>query len=89
MGVDQRRYLCKGNDEMKEKKYAICDDCGKPIKNIFDIYDYVDLELIEHTVCGKCIKRWIDTIGHEKAKKLVIKKRKFLSEERNADLNII
>lgn len=44
---------------MKHKipKYAICDDCKEPIKNIFEIYDYIDLDLKQHTVCKKCIMK--------------------------------
>ena len=60
---------------MKEK-YAICDDCKEPITDIFGIYDYAGMDLKEHTVCRKCIQRWIDSVGNKKAKKLVVEKRR-------------
>lgn len=57
------------------KKYAICDDCKEPIKNIFDIHDYVDINMQEHCVCGKCLNKWIALVGNDFAKKLVLKTR--------------
>lgn len=56
-------------------KYALCDDCKKPIKTIFDLHDYVDQNMTEHTVCGKCLNKWIVKVGDKEAKRLVIEKR--------------
>ena len=71
-------------------KYAICDDCKEPIKNIFGIYDYVDLELKEHTVCRKCIDKWINSIGKEKAKNLIFEfqNNKLYSSNSSKDIKV-
>ena len=45
------------------EKYATCDNCKEPLKNIFEVYDYIDLKLKEHTVCRACIEKHFKMIG--------------------------
>lgn len=54
---------------------ALCDDCSKPL-TAFELNDYVDKKNKYHTVCPKCLTKWIGIVGYEEAKYLLIKKRK-------------
>lgn len=61
---------------MCKKCYSLCEMCGQPHKNIFDIYDFADEKGIMWCTCGNCLNKFKKEHGEEKVREWTLKARK-------------